>query len=97
MNRISGDGVHTLLSKYGAGSELQVDTIRKLYVTDPSNVEHYMTVSEYIPTVDSTMALGEFRDRFSEEDFQTILTVGQSIGGAFLGLAFEWHIQDRIL
>ena len=93
MNRISADGVHALLSKYGAGSNLQVDTIRKLYVTDPSNVEHYMTVSEYIPTVDSIVALGELRDRFSKEDFQTILTAGQSIGGAFLGLAFEWHIH----
>ncbi|KAG0608137.1 hypothetical protein M758_8G081500 [Ceratodon purpureus] len=88
MNCIVGDSVHTLLSKYGAGSNVQVDTIRKLYVTDRFNVEHYVTISEYIPTVDSTVALGELRDMFTEEEFQSILTAGQSIGGAFLGLAY---------
>lgn len=93
MERISAAGVQGLLSTYGAGSELQVDRVRKLYVKDPSNAEHYMTVSEYIPRVDSAVALGALWDRFSVEDFETIWTAGQSIGGAFQGLAFEWHIH----
>jgi hypothetical protein len=92
---LTPDQAIVLVSSYGLTSKAQVDRIRRHYVVNPDNVEHYLRRRHWKLVVDSAFVLKSLIAMCEEKQFQEVYDFAKSIGGAFYGWAFEFYVHKR--
>jgi hypothetical protein len=92
VSAVEKAGSDVLLREGKARTRAQLDLLRKRFLRNHNDREHYVTRAEWVTAVDSVFAFGELRGMISLEVILTILIVARGVGGGFYQ---DCHADDN--
>ncbi|KAF4314843.1 hypothetical protein BBO99_00009860 [Phytophthora kernoviae] len=95
--KVGNAQAYQLVYTYGGDrSNDQVDRVRRHYITDPKNEEHYTKSRYWKVSVDSGYALKLLGRHVSMEKQLEVFKYAESIGAGFLGTAYELLLHHAV-